>query len=187
MGITFIFVTHDQEEALTMSDRIAVMSNGELQQVGSGKEIYEEPRNRFVADFIGETNLLPASIESISGNQATCVIGNNARLLCHVSESVVAGGKGHISIRPERISLAKTTDSSQTKSQVNSIDTVDSLSGVVDRFVYLGTDTQCRLHLDDGTEINSRVQNAHNSAMDLVVGERAIIQIDQGAARLLVN
>jgi len=60
-GIAFIFVTHDQEEALTMSDRIAVLSDGKLQQVGSSKEIYEAPRNKFVADFIGETNLIPHS------------------------------------------------------------------------------------------------------------------------------
>ena len=62
-GITFIFVTHDQEEALTMSDRIAVLSDGKLQQVGSSKEIYEAPRNTFVADFIGETNLIDVSVK----------------------------------------------------------------------------------------------------------------------------
>ena len=178
MGITFIFVTHDQEEALTMSDRIAVMSNGELQQVGSGKEIYEEPCNRFVADFIGETNLLPASVESVDGNTASCLIGSNARLHCTLSDAVDAGGRGHVSIRPERISLVKTTSESPGN---------NALTGVVDRFVYLGTDTQCRVLLDDGTEINSRMQNAHDSTTDLCVGERAAIHIDQGAARLLVS
>ena len=64
-GITFIFVTHDQEEALTMSDRIAVMSAGELQQLGAPREIYEHPRNMFVADFIGDTNLLEVSVDKI--------------------------------------------------------------------------------------------------------------------------
>lgn len=178
MGITFIFVTHDQEEALTMSDRIAVMSNGELQQVGPGKEIYEEPRNRFVADFIGETNLLPTTVTSISGNTATCIIGNNASLQCTLSHVADTASSGHISIRPERITLSKAASSSNTDNM---------LSGVVDRFVYLGTDTQCRLLLDDGTEINSRLQNAQNSATDLSVGDRATIHIDQGAARLLVS
>ena len=66
-GITFVFVTHDQEEALTMSDRIAVMSAGELQQVGTAHDIYEAPRNRFVADFIGETNLLDVEVEEVRG------------------------------------------------------------------------------------------------------------------------
>ncbi|OED37553.1 spermidine/putrescine ABC transporter ATP-binding protein [Chromatiales bacterium (ex Bugula neritina AB1)] len=174
MGITFIFVTHDQEEALTMSDRIAVMSNGELQQVGTGRQIYEEPGNRFVADFIGETNLLPATVESVNGGLATCVIGNRARLECTLSDPVEQGGSGYVSIRPERISLARATAD-------------HTLTGIVNRFVYLGTDTQCKLSLDDGTEINIRVQNAHESATDLAVGERTAIIIDQGAARLLVN
>ena len=67
-GITFVFVTHDQEEALTMSDRITVMSAGGIQQVGTPHEIYDKPRNRFVADFIGETNLLDVTVEAVSGH-----------------------------------------------------------------------------------------------------------------------
>lgn len=178
MGITFIFVTHDQDEALTMSDRIAVMSNGELQQVGTGKEIYEQPENRFVADFIGETNLLSASVESVNGNNAICVVGQNTRLECTLSGAVDPGSRAHVSIRPERISLGKVTATSADHGM---------LTGVVNRYVYLGTDTQCMLSMDDGTEINCRVQNAHGSFTDLAVGERAAIHIDQGAARLLVN
>ena len=174
MGITFIFVTHDQEEALTMSDRIAVMSNGELQQVGTGKEIYEEPRNRFVADFIGETNLLPASVESIHNNIAVCAIGKNAKLECAISDEVPVSGNGYVSIRPERISLNGLSDSK-------------TLTGIVNRFIYLGTDTQCRIHLDDGTEINARVQNTSESTTDLAIGDRVSIHIDRGAARLLMN
>ena len=71
-GITFIFVTHDQEEALTMSDRIAVMSAGRIQQVGAAREIYEEPRNRFVADCIGETNLLDVTVAEMRNGIADC-------------------------------------------------------------------------------------------------------------------
>jgi len=174
MGITFIFVTHDQEEALTMSDRIAVMSNGELQQVGSGKEIYEEPKNKFVADFIGETNLLPANIVSVDAGTALCVIGNDTQVTCTVTDDVKTDRSGHVSIRPERISVSKAV-------------TDTAISGVVKRFVYLGTDTQCTLQLDDGTEINVRVQNAHDSSTDLAIGERAGMKIDKGAARLLMN
>ena len=78
-GITFVFVTHDQEEALTMSDRITVMSAGGIQQVGTPHEIYEKPRNRFVADFIGETNLLDVTVEEVSGAGAACVVSRTAR------------------------------------------------------------------------------------------------------------
>lgn len=174
LGITFIFVTHDQEEALTMSDRIAVMSNGELQQVGTGKDIYEEPRNKFVADFIGETNLLRAEVESVHGKNAICTIGKNAQLDCIIEDSVSTGDSGYISIRPERISLSKAA-------------TDTGITATVKRFVYLGTDTQCILQLNDNTEITVRVQNAHDSATDLAVGELAAIKIDKGAARLLVD
>ena len=71
-GITFIFVTHDQEEALTMSDRIAVMSQGELQQLGSATDIYQEPTNRFVADFIGESNLISSTVLSSDSKSLQC-------------------------------------------------------------------------------------------------------------------
>ena len=67
-GITFVFVTHDQEEALTMSDRIAVMSAGKILQVGTPRDIYDEPANRFVADFIGETNFLEAEVVAVDGD-----------------------------------------------------------------------------------------------------------------------
>ncbi|MBM3126729.1 MAG: polyamine ABC transporter ATP-binding protein, partial [Chloroflexi bacterium] len=74
LGITFIYVTHDQEEALTMSDRIAVMSNGRVQQMGTPVEIYERPTNRFVADFIGESNFLSGTIRSLSSQEAEVYI-----------------------------------------------------------------------------------------------------------------
>ena len=67
VGITFVYVTHDQEEALTMSDRIAVMHHGRVEQLGTPEELYERPATRFVADFIGTTNLLTGSVESIDG------------------------------------------------------------------------------------------------------------------------
>ena len=90
-GITFVFVTHDQEEALTMSDRIAVMSAGELQQVGTAHDIYEAPRNRFVADFIGETNLLDVTVEEVRGEEALCRLGGKAVLPCSTAGPATAG------------------------------------------------------------------------------------------------
>jgi len=174
MGITFVFVTHDQEEALTMSDRIAVMSNGELQQVGTGREIYEEPQNRFVADFIGETNLLSAVVEKIKDKKAICNLGGQSQLECSVVGDIKVNSEAVVSIRPERISIVKASKK-------------DKLTGVVDRFIYLGTDTQCILHLENGSEINVRVQNAHDSALNFDTGDRVAIKIDDGAARLLVN
>ena len=173
-GITFVFVTHDQEEALTMSDRIAVMSAGELQQVGGAHDIYEAPRNRFVADFIGETNLLDVTVEEVRGEEALCRLGGDVVLPCSFGGTATAGSSGHISIRPERLSLTKPGDG-------------DAIVGTVDRQIYLGTDTQHLLRLDDGTVITVRAQNAHDSRLEVSPGERAALKIDAGASRLLVD
>ena len=81
-GITFIFVTHDQEEALTMSDRIAVMSQGHIQQIGTARDIYESPVNRFVADFIGETNLLAVQVDAVSNGIASVTLPGGHRITC---------------------------------------------------------------------------------------------------------
>lgn len=177
-GITFVFVTHDQEEALTMSDRIAVMSAGEVQQVGEAHEIYEKPDNRFVADFIGETNLIDVTVEAAVGSSAggssyTCRLADGTVLKAEAAGSHALGEKGHISIRPERIAVAR-------PEQVT-----EGLAGQVEHIVYLGTDTQHLVRLDNGALITARTQNAHHGFADLEPGERAALIIDDGAARLL--
>ena len=103
-GITFVFVTHDQEEALDMSDRICVLGDGEIQQLGTPADIYEEPSNRFVADFIGETNFLEADVIALDGDSATVSIPLGVTLSAPHKQAV-AGGKAVMSIRPEKISL----------------------------------------------------------------------------------
>ncbi len=174
-GITFVFVTHDQEEALTMSDRITVMSDGEIQQIGTPEDIYERPLNRFVADFIGETNLLEVTIEDVSGGRCRCRLANGLALECRASVTPLVGARGHLSIRPERFSLTPGADGQET------------LSGVLNRTVYLGTDTQYLVRLDDGAEVTVRNQNAHHTALDVSPGDTVALQIDDGAARLLVD
>jgi len=172
-GITFVFVTHDQEEALTMSDRIAVMSNGELQQIGSAQEIYEQPRNQFVAGFIGETNLFDVVIEDIREGKAICRIGERC-ISCAVTGSAVTGTTRQISIRPERLSFTNSTEDTH-------------LTGVVERLTYLGTDTQYLLQLDDGTTITVRSQNTQESGLNVRSGERVGLKLEEGGARLLMN
>ncbi|MBC7740459.1 MAG: ABC transporter ATP-binding protein, partial [Candidatus Saccharibacteria bacterium] len=102
-GITFIFVTHDQEEALTMSNRIAVMSAGRIQQIGTPRDIYEAPDNRFVADFIGETNLIEVDVEAVAGGQAQVVLPGGHRVT--TSAATTDKGRHHLSIPPERVTL----------------------------------------------------------------------------------
>jgi spermidine/putrescine transport system ATP-binding protein len=105
VGITFIFVTHDQEEALTMSDRIAVMSEGRVEQIGSPEEIYHEPETEFVAGFIGMANLLPARIEAQEGNLAVARVAGDRVVRAPAVEGLEAGGSATLMIRPERMHL----------------------------------------------------------------------------------
>ena len=107
VGITFIYVTHDQGEALTMSDRIAVMSLGRVLQMGLAVEIYERPANRFVADFIGESNFLDGKVKSVNGDQAVVYLPVwEQELTGIVTSKVNAGDDVAISIRPEKIRLS---------------------------------------------------------------------------------
>ena len=175
-GITFIFVTHDQEEALTMSDRIAVMSAGLLQQVGTADDIYERPDNRFVADFIGDTNLLDVTVTG-KGPKGTvkCRTDQGLDFTCEAAGSPQDGDRAHISIRPEKISLVKR---GRTRGLIPC---------TVNRLIYLGTDTQCLVTLDDGAELMVRIQNAHGSAVGFGPGDKAALKPDAGAVRLLAD
>ena len=107
VGITFVFVTHDQEEALTMSDRIAVMRAGRLEQVGTPEGIYEEPETAFVARFIGHANLLPVTVESGANGEATIALPGGRR--CGVAtrgRHFAAGAKALLMVRPERLEVS---------------------------------------------------------------------------------
>ncbi|WP_347310287.1 ABC transporter ATP-binding protein [Defluviimonas sp. SAOS-178_SWC] len=136
-GITFIFVTHDQEEALTMSDRIGVMSGGHILQIGSPREIYAHPTNRFVADFIGETNFIPARIR---GGAAHLAGGIEIRL-----DQSRAEGEATLAVRPEHLRLVPQG-------------MAGALSATVNHSVYFGTDSHVHLTLLDGTELVARQQ-----------------------------
>ena len=106
VGITFVYVTHDQEEALTMSDRIAVMSAGKVQQVGRPHEIYEHPANRFVADFIGETNFIEGNVIASDGEIVT-VNANGTHLRGSSDYPVSNGQQVALALRPEKIALLR--------------------------------------------------------------------------------
>ena len=135
LGITFIYVTHDQEEALTMSDRIAVMSHGKVLQMGPAVEIYERPTSRFVADFIGESNFLEGTVKSTQGNQAVVSISAWKEELAGVMTAPVSVGDDvAVSIRPEKIQL---TDTKQPDA--------NCLEGVVTTSTYIGSDTHVYL------------------------------------------
>ena len=107
-GITFVFVTHDQEEALTMSDRIAVIKDGEIQQIGSPEEIYESPNNQFVANFIGEVNLL-SGVCLTEGESGSCKLDAGYEISLSIPQNVKKGDAVTVFIRPERIKINKSS------------------------------------------------------------------------------
>ena len=201
-GITFVFVTHDQEEALTMSDRITVMSAGEIRQVGTPHEIYDKPHDRFVADFIGETNLLDVTVEEVSDGRCRCRLANGARLECDAVGTPRQGATGCVSIRPERLSIAKPGEGSLAKPGGGCTRAPraalpdspakpggDCLTGVIRRTVYLGTGTRYLVGLDGWPEatITARTRNADHTALGLGPGDPVALSVDEGAARLLVD
>ncbi len=173
-GITFIFVTHDQEEALTMSDRIAVMSAGQLQQIGTPNEIYENPANRFVADFIGDTNLVEAVISTVNGNWLTCTMDGGEVVHALSNDAVRQGDNGFVSLRPERLTLW------QEKPQG------ESLHATLIDSTYLGTDVQFAMRLSGGQVLSVRMQN-NADQLTLALGDQAYIGVAEGAARFLVR
>jgi spermidine/putrescine transport system ATP-binding protein len=132
LGITFIYVTHDQEEALTMSDRIAVMSKGKIQQLGTPVEVYERPANKFVADFIGESNFLEGKIKSLSKDEASVFVPSlNAEVVgMPVSEGLVKGEDVVVSIRPEKVRITE-----------KDVKNTNLLHAKVTNTVYIGADT----------------------------------------------
>jgi spermidine/putrescine transport system ATP-binding protein len=162
-GITFIFVTHDQEEALTMSDRVGVMSAGKLQQVGSPKEIYTRPVNRFVASFIGETNFLPAT-----------VVSGGVKLSTGDVVEVVTAAKGAVTltVRPEQVRIVAAGEAGAIAARVKFL-------------VYFGTDTHCHLALADGTEVVARVQSPASGEAGIEEGSTVGIRFAPGAAQVL--
>ena len=162
-GITFVFVTHDQEEALTMSDRIGVMSNGKLQQVGTAKEIYTTPKNRFVASFIGETNFLAAKAD---GTKARLASGDVVDLAAPVTGDVT------LTVRPEQMRLASANEPG-------------ALPATITNLVYFGTDTHVHLALSDGTEVTARVQSPATGDAGLEKGAKAAIRFAPGAVQVV--
>ncbi len=166
-GITFIFVTHDQEEALTMSDRIGVMQAGHLLQVGDPRAIYTRPANRFVASFIGESNFLQGTL---SGARMTLDAG--PILPVEKGENAAHDGRVTASIRPEQIRISSDAASGGIPATVRST-------------VYFGTDTHCIAALADGSEITVRLQSPVSGNVGLHPGSEILLTFESGALIVL--
>ena len=168
-GITFVFVTHDQEEALTMSDRIAVMSQGKVRQIGGPREIYDHPAERFVADFIGEANILQGELGRVAQGRGMVRLACGIEVPARVPQGAPESGAVTVVVRPEHAALAV---GGETR----------GLPAVVESAVYVGTDTQYHLRLHGGDTFTVRCQNtsadstAHEpgTPVQVLLGDRAV-------------
>jgi spermidine/putrescine transport system ATP-binding protein len=174
VGITFIYVTHDQEEAMTMSNRIAVMNRGSYEQLGSPEELYERPKTRFVAGFLGASNLIPGTVAGRNGTWASITTTDGTTL--RVASSQVDGlDQIEVGVRPEKIRLQDVPDSSAQPPG----DAVphNELVGSVRSMAYTGVSTQYQVALDGGREVQVYEQNQERAvaARRRATGDRVLL------------
>ncbi len=170
VGITFVYVTHDQSEALTMSDRIAVMNEGGIEQLGSPPEIYEHPASRFIAGFIGTSNLLTGRVHTIEAGTAVIRAGDGEQIIVPLGPAAVAAGGSaavrpgdelELTVRPEKIELlTHRPDGGRC-----------ALRGTVTEVVYLGTSTNFTVATSTGAEIVVFQQNSASATVPAQRGD----------------
>jgi len=175
-GITFVFVTHDQEEALTMSDRIAVMSAGKVLQLGAPREIYDHPAVRFVANFIGDTNFIKADLVGVDAKQATVRLSSGVEIQSDLPEGFpkqdAVGSQVTVVVRPEHARLSTNAGDGD-------------LVGTLQNAVYFGTDTHFHVMLKDGSAFVARSQNARDTVDQIEVGAEVGIRFAPKATQVL--
>ncbi|MGH2711094.1 MAG: ABC transporter ATP-binding protein, partial [Actinomycetota bacterium] len=174
VGITFLYVTHDQEEALTLSDRIAVMNHGRILQEGTPEEIYERPTSRFVADFIGQTNFFEGKVQE-TGRVTVVAEETGLTLRCAPADWASAGMQVAVSVRPEKIGPAN----GQAANRVQ---------GTLARTTYLGDLVQFHVQLQGGREVMCQRQNERSdAAAGWRVGDRVELAWAESSALVLAN
>jgi spermidine/putrescine transport system ATP-binding protein len=168
VGITFLYVTHDQEEALTMSDRLAVMNEGRVEQVGTAEDVYERPDTTFVAGFIGVSNLMPGSVSSVSGGRGEVRL--DAGVVVDVPvDGLNPGDRCHAVVRPEKLRIA-------LADRPGSVDG-PSVDGVVESSVFLGTSTQIVVRLTGDVPLTVLVPNADEVERQRLPGGGANVKL----------
>jgi spermidine/putrescine transport system ATP-binding protein len=174
IGITFVYVTHDQEEALTMSDRLAVMSNGRVEQIGSPSEVYEEPTTAYVADFLGVSNLMDATADGPDAEGHGRVKLGEFELAAGQGDTDVRGPVKMV-IRPERVRLEETGATGANR-----------VPGMVERVVYVGSIMQVIVHLAPGQTLQAWVQN-QGEGLPYQQGHPVSVHMPVDALRVLVD
>ncbi|HEX4398852.1 MAG TPA: ABC transporter ATP-binding protein [Trebonia sp.] len=180
VGITFVYVTHDQGEALTMSDRIAVMNEGVIEQLAAPRDIYEHPKTRFVAGFIGTSNLLSGTVTSTDPATGGAVIdlGDGGRIVVPAAHKQ-PGDELEITVRPEKITLVAAAAAAADAAPSARAGQHDcALRGTVTEVVYLGTSTNYNVTTSAGSEVVVYSQNSANDASGPQRGEQVWLHWD---------
>jgi spermidine/putrescine transport system ATP-binding protein len=158
VGITFVYVTHDQEEAMTMSDRIAVIRHGRIEQLGSPEELYERPATEFVAGFLGKSNLLDGKVASVDGGYATIELINAGGQVSARGDKLAPGATVRVGVRPEKLRLVPHPDGAPPAG-------LNWLDGSVIDAGYLGVSTQYEIRLRNDVEVTVFEQNLETSGV----------------------
>jgi spermidine/putrescine transport system ATP-binding protein len=176
VGITFLYVTHDQEEALTMSDRLAVMNAGRIVQLGTPRQVYEEPGDAYVADFLGAANLMEIEIaERLGGSRCMLRLGDYALMSERGPGDQAPGGTAHAVIRPERVRIEPHGSPGPNR-----------VPAMVERVVFMGAATQVILRLPTGIQLQALVQNDGDHP-DLAQGAPVHVYLPPDALRVLAG
>ncbi len=176
VGITFIYVTHDQEEALTMSDRIAVMSKGVALQIGQPEEIYERPATKFVADFIGETNFLDGVVRGQNSTTVEVDLPGSGTVHVESRRKFTNGQQVSVAVRPEKLTLNK------------EIADGNNLKGRVEEVIYIGTDTHYGVRFAGGHKLRVREQNVTQAHKEIAhTGDEVRVSFTRTSPRLLTE
>jgi spermidine/putrescine transport system ATP-binding protein len=165
LGTTFVYVTHDQEEALSMSDRIAVMNDGVVEQIGSPREIYEHPRTAFVADFIGSLNAFDFRVDSVDGEIAVMRVSNEGKLVISATRATQPGSMVKVAVRPERIRIDGANGHAPEGGS--------RIDGTIVQAVYLGSLTQFHVDTECGRIVSHRMND--ETAAGLGEGRRVTL------------
>ncbi|MDX6296743.1 MAG: spermidine/putrescine transport system ATP-binding protein [Nocardioidaceae bacterium] len=177
IGTTFVYVTHDQEEALTMSDRLAVLRDGRLMQVGTPSEVYSRPANAYVAGFLGTANLYDGVVTAVDGPRTTCRVGG-LDLVVETCDLAVPGAEVSVVVRPERVQVCSADDDTDRGGD-------NVLHGRVDHLVFRGAQTQVIVSIADISMV-SDVANVHGEVPLWLHEEKEVgLWISPSAARLL--
>jgi putrescine transport system ATP-binding protein len=162
LGMTFIIVTHDQEEAMMMADRIGVMESGRLEQVASPRQLYEAPKSRWVAEFVGGVNIIEGEIEAHGGGRVTIATPDAGQVTAAAPAQPLTQGRACIAIRPEKVRLSRRAPASDADHGT----AINRLDGIVTGVSYLGGQTAYQVRLDGGAVLRASVANTARLDVD---------------------